>query len=324
MVLDDLVTVIETLQQRIRDHGSSLRENETRTRAVLIDPLLTVLGWDVADPALVTLEYSVGSGRADYALRGQESIPAAIVEAKRLAHTLSDDERMQMLNYANIRGVRYASVTDGNVWELYEVFKQGPLEDRRILSLRIAEDPRHELALHLLRLWRSNLASGRPIPAQEPLFHEETVAEPDDPVEVAQDVPPAPDPSPPPQPGWVQLSDFDPPSGTKPPSAIRFSDGVEKNTLYWNDIVTEVASWLYTTNRLNSENIPVASSSEGYIVNYQPVHPTGREFISHRKIAAGRLAINTNISATTARNNAKILLEHCKVSPAEVFVLPAD
>ena len=49
MPLDDLVHVIETLQQRIKDHGDSLRQNETRTRMALIDPLLQALGWDVAD-----------------------------------------------------------------------------------------------------------------------------------------------------------------------------------------------------------------------------------------------------------------------------------
>ena len=68
MPLDDLVSVIETLQQRIRDHGESLRQNEIRTRAALIDPLLTALGWDVADPGLVMPEYDVSGRKADYAL----------------------------------------------------------------------------------------------------------------------------------------------------------------------------------------------------------------------------------------------------------------
>ena len=39
-MLDDLVSVIETLQLRIHDHAAMLRENETRTRMALIDPLL--------------------------------------------------------------------------------------------------------------------------------------------------------------------------------------------------------------------------------------------------------------------------------------------
>ena len=62
MPLDDLVSVIEAIKQRIREHGDTLRQNETRTRMALIDPLLTALGWDVADPGLVTPEYDV-SGR---------------------------------------------------------------------------------------------------------------------------------------------------------------------------------------------------------------------------------------------------------------------
>ena len=69
-MLDDLVSVIETLQQRIATHRQSLQQNEIRTRTGLIDPLLTALGWDVSDPAVVTPEYSVGGGRADYALNG--------------------------------------------------------------------------------------------------------------------------------------------------------------------------------------------------------------------------------------------------------------
>ena len=62
MPLDDLVQVIEALQERIREHGDSLRQNEIRTRVALIDPLLTALGWDVSDPGVVTAEYRVDAG----------------------------------------------------------------------------------------------------------------------------------------------------------------------------------------------------------------------------------------------------------------------
>ena len=50
MGLDDLVARIELLQARIRSHKIALRENETRTRMALIDPLMHALGWDVSDP----------------------------------------------------------------------------------------------------------------------------------------------------------------------------------------------------------------------------------------------------------------------------------
>ena len=171
MPFGDLINVIETIKRRIETHRQSLQQNETRTRTALIDPLLTALGWDVSDPGLVTPEYNVGQGRADYALiNGSDIIPATIVEAKKLNYALNNDERMQMLNYANARGVRYAALTDGDIWELYEVFKHAPLEDRCRLSVKITSTPAHQLALQLLLLWRPNLASGGPVAAQEPVL----------------------------------------------------------------------------------------------------------------------------------------------------------
>ena len=68
-LLKPLVDAIETVKRRITEHGTSLRENEIRTRAALIDPILKALGWDVSDPDLVMPESPMGSGRVDYALR---------------------------------------------------------------------------------------------------------------------------------------------------------------------------------------------------------------------------------------------------------------
>ena len=50
MALDDLKETIETLRERIQAHRPYLEGNETRTRQVLIDPVLHTLGWDVGDP----------------------------------------------------------------------------------------------------------------------------------------------------------------------------------------------------------------------------------------------------------------------------------
>ena len=127
MGLDDLVARIELLQARIRSHKAALRENETRTRMALIDPLMHALGWDVSDPGVVTPEYKVSGGWADYALlRPDGRLPAATVEAKKLGDSLAS-HRMQMLNYANAAGIDYAGLTDGDHWELYDVFKPGPV-----------------------------------------------------------------------------------------------------------------------------------------------------------------------------------------------------
>ena len=152
MPLDDLVGVIGTLQRRICAHGAALRENETRTRMALCDPLLSVLGWDVSDPGLVMPEYNVSGRRADYALLVPDGRPVATIEAKKLGASL-EAHRMQMLNYSNASDVEYAGLTDGDRWELYEVFKRGQLEDRRILDVSISSMAAHEWALRLLLIW---------------------------------------------------------------------------------------------------------------------------------------------------------------------------
>ena len=83
MSLDDLQATIEKLQDRIKKHRLYLSGNETATRQVLIDPMLLELGWDVSDPDQVALEYSAGSGRADYALKLNDAY-VAVIEAKNL------------------------------------------------------------------------------------------------------------------------------------------------------------------------------------------------------------------------------------------------
>ena len=168
-MLNDLVEVIAKLQNRALSHRKDLVASETRTRMALIDPLLSALGWDTSNPAFVTPEYPIPGGKADYGLRNAGPIPAAFIEAKKLDESL-EPHREQMTRYANMAGVKYAGLTNGNQWELYEVFKQAPLAERCVLNISILNDPPHESALRLLLLWRPNLESGAPIPANEPGF----------------------------------------------------------------------------------------------------------------------------------------------------------
>ena len=327
-MLDDLVSVIETLQKRIGAHGATLRENETRTRMALIDPLLTALGWDVSDPALVTPEYDVSGRKADYALLGTDGQPAATLEAKKLGESLAS-HRMQMLNYSNASGVEYAGLTDGDHWELYEVFQRGQLEDRRILEVSISGMPAHEIALKMLLLWQPNLASSKPVAASEPLVglspvpQSQTTPAPEPAPSVATPrlISPEPAPviaTPSLQAGWVSLSEFNPPGGSKPPTAIRFPDGSEQEIKRWNDILVTVAGWLYDSGRLTAADEPVHSSSKIYIAHNRPIHPTGNEFFQYRTIANGQVAVNTHGSAIQMRKNSQTLLARYAVSPDTV------
>ncbi len=318
MLLGELVGCIELLQEHIRSHRDSLRENETRTRMALIDPLLRTLGWDVFDPGMVTPEYQVEGGRADYALLRSDGRPTATVEAKKLGEALSS-HRMQMLNYANASGIEYAGLTDGDHWELYSVFEPGPLHARKKLEISITSTPVHESALKLLLLWRPNLASGKPVPAPGPILDDTWSRVGID----ASPPSPTPEPSPDPRPvlpGWVALSEYDPPAGSPCPAAIRFWDGSEQALEYWHEILTGVVKRLHFEGRLAVEDVPIGFTPKVYSVHTEPVHPTGKEFGQAKWVEETPFVVNVNLNAGQVRANTERLLQHCGRNPDEVHL----
>ena len=321
MALGDLVGCIELLRERIRSHRDTLQENETRTRMALIDPLLRALGWDVFDPAVVTPEYKAGGGRADYALLRADGKPAATVEAKKLGEGLSS-HRMQMLNYAVASGIKYTGLTDGDRWELYNVFEPVPLDDKRKLEVSIANTPAHTCALKLLLLWRPNLASGEPVPAAAPIFGDLGPALTPTEVEPVprRNRPPAPAPV---SPGWVALSEYEPPPRTPCPAAIRFWDGSEQTLKYWHEILTEVVKRLHSERRLTAKDVPIGWSSKLYSVHTEPVHPSGKRYRNAKRVEGTPFFVNVHLDPKYARENTRKLLQHCGRNPAEVHLRSA-
>ncbi|MCY4416193.1 MAG: hypothetical protein OXE87_07785 [Chloroflexi bacterium] len=289
---DDLVSAIETLQDRIRVHNITLRKNETQTRVALIDPLLRALGWDVSDPALVTPEYPIDAGRADYVLLDANRRAFGLVEAKQLGGSLKN-ARKQMLDNAIKSGVSFAGVTDGNHWELYKVSAQ---ERICLLQVSIAKMLAHECALKLWLHW------------------------PRDPV-------PAPVIPPPCSKGWITLSCYNYDAKAERPIAIRFPGGVNRQVPTWPHLATRAAAWLWSTRRLTRDNVPVAASRPArYIINYNPVHQRERQFTVPMPVARTPFFYEAaydeqgSILPPQVVDDTKKLLEHCDVNLADVYV----
>ena len=316
MPFDDLVHVIETLKGRIDAHRQSLQSNETRTRMALIDPLLRALGWDPEDPALVLPEYE-SSGRADYALLGGAGKPAAVIEAKKLGESLAN-HRGQMVNYANMSGIPYAGLTDGNHWEFYKVFDPKPIEERRLLQVSIANGTAHECALNLLLLWRPNLASGQPIQPSAPVL-----ADPVAPQASSLSPEPPQEPiAPSPSEGWVALTELDVPAGAQAPLSIRFADGQEASTAKsWRSLLVETGMWL-DGKGLIPPGSSIPSSSKGYMLHPSPVQPTGNKFASPVHLPQSGTYLETHGSAHAVVNRAHKLLKAFGQDPARVYVRP--
>ena len=57
--MHNLHDTIIRLKKVIKNYESTLMGYEALTRSTLIDPLLSTLGWDVADPAVVRPEHPI-------------------------------------------------------------------------------------------------------------------------------------------------------------------------------------------------------------------------------------------------------------------------
>ena len=318
MLLDGLVKVIETLKVRISEYEVDLRQSEALTRYALIDPLLRELGWDTANPALVTPEYKIGGGRRpDYALlEGRKEI--VFLEAKHLGENLSN-HRSQVTSYANELGIRYPALTNGDDWEVYDNSKLVPIDQRRILSVSLTRAPAAVNALQLLLLWQPNMASGSPVEAREPVLT--STVEP-----VFEHQPSTQSGEPSPGEGWIPLAAIQTggnlitgvAEGLRP-STIRLPDGMERHIDKWWHIPREVAEYLIRTGKLTPAQYPLREGGKSPIVTAQP-RPDKKGNLDHlHKLSDDSFLLKISTGAGLV-NNARFMLHHCDVDPGQVWL----
>lgn len=161
-LLEPLVSTLQRSRAAIEKHEVVLQKNEIRTRNVLVDPILKALDWDVSNVEDVEVEYSTGTQgnqRVDYALLGEDRKPLVLLEAKKLNEDLNS-HRTQMLAYCTEVGVRYGVLTDGNCWDLYNIWREAPLDERRELQIVLTSREASIAAQLLSPLWREFVRSG--------------------------------------------------------------------------------------------------------------------------------------------------------------------
>ena len=239
-----------------------------------------------------------------------QSIPKKLGEAL-------EPHRMQMLNYSNASGVAFSGLTDGNHWELYDVFRKDTLDKRRVLELSISDTPAHKCALELLLLWRPNLASGEPIEANKPVITVSPPVEQTNPIEQTNENQQPPTPAN--NEGWTSLSGFQPGTKGKPPSRIRLPDDEERPIQGWRYILMEVAEWLIRTEKLTGDKFPLASGRTRYLVHNETKHSNGSDFGSPQQLSNG-LFLETHFSADRVAKTTRFLLEHFGEDAAAVWL----
>ena len=322
MALDSLQRVIEKLQKTIEAHRGYLDENETRTRQVLIDPLLRKLGWDVSNPNIVQLEYDVRKERADYALMSKGK-PLVVVEAKRLGTDL-DDRIMQVLNYANVGGFPYMILTDGDKWEMYRVFEQATLEERLLMKLELSQQPADKNASQAWAMRKPNLTSKKPVfdppkslfghqrrrsyQSKEPVF---------DPPKRASKRDKSPKP-----PGRKSYS-FDSgkryPPFTKP-MWLKIGNDVDKEVRVWRDVIHEVVVWLVDEERLSISDCPILIGKWTFIDREGAVNRDGTPVKNPQKLPNGLILQRSNTTTHGQWDSLRKLLDQFNVDPSQIQV----
>lgn len=124
-----------------RAKGADLSSlNEANTKALLIEPMLVALGWDVLDLDAVTREYPVYDGTfLDYALLVAQR-PALFCEAKPTRKSLEDPKWVaQTINYANNEGVVWCVLTDGLRWRVFKANEAAPMEKKLAFEVHVAD-----------------------------------------------------------------------------------------------------------------------------------------------------------------------------------------
>ena len=120
--------------------------------------------------------------------------------------------------------------------------------------------------------------------------------------------------------GWIPLPDWDPDS-RELPITLRLPDGSERMLRYWNDLLPQIAAWLWTTEQLTNDNLPVPSGSTNYIVSDTSYHSTGRHFDFPKRVPGTSLMAETNTgNRKETEKFAEKLLKHCMVEPGSILV----
>ena len=117
------------------DSSASQGLNETETRAHLIDPILDALGYSSLGEIRREVRLPDSGHVVDYLLTaGSVRI---VVEAKALRSGLGPRDASQLVGYCAMDGVRWALLTDGIHWEVFDVELPGNWQARRVAVVDI-------------------------------------------------------------------------------------------------------------------------------------------------------------------------------------------
>ena len=299
-----IAEAIKALKKTRNEHEEYLKPIETRTRQLLIDPMLEALGWDVRNPAQVHLEYKGTSGKPDYALFSHGNV-VALIEAKKLEIPLARIKVEQVIKYARDRALtslKYVVWTNGDHWQIWSI------EEDREESFQLSNTQEYECAAKVIQLLRSALEVQEVSPTPKPNRVHETI-----------------DPSN--NDAWKPLTSLKVEKGQKVPAnaTIMFPDSSTKPIKNWIDLWDNVANYLIEIGKISAQDCPVRKKADSvtYFLHTKPFHRSGRKFDTPREIKNDLWLERFHGNIVTMVKNSCWLLDKFGVNPSTVLVSTA-
>ena len=343
---DRIVHLADKIRQYKAD-GTYKGLSEQDTKAVLVEPLLEIVGWAVRDPAQVSREDRPGERPVDYSLKLRGK-PQVVVECKRLSNRLDSRRDLeQALAYASAGGVKWCVLTNGSVLRIYnslaqEVATKKLLEELDLVDVGAPDGVPVDAAVEVLSLISpENVDSGEIDRVWDQRYMRAKVRD------TVAKIWSGPDPD------LVKLvrkrlkdrgdtlskretrdslKTLDvrvrgpaTKRTTKPTTKPKTGPGRKPTTVistpgrmrigadtfeirYSYEILTNTAEWLVSNGKLTSSNCPVPIGRTRNLVNTKPTHRSGRDFKGPKQLSNG-LWVEANHSGTACITFARRLLE---------------
>jgi predicted type IV restriction endonuclease len=157
----DLANTRDVVRKRIEQSRQRTTIGEENTKATLIDPILTALGWNLENIDEVRHEYKrrPQDNPVDYALF-QNGMACLLIEAKSLEQDLSDDKWVsQNVAYAAVVGVEWCVLTNGDEWRIYN--SHAVVDQKLFRAVRISDTQNEGQVLWALELLSQEEMRGR-------------------------------------------------------------------------------------------------------------------------------------------------------------------
>ncbi len=295
--------------------------NEAVTRAVLIDPVLRALGWDIAKTQMIEVEkYVSRSSQVDYALYNNEGNVKIVIEAKQLASNLVAQES-QLVRYIHDfsqSGIILKSIilTDGMEWRFYDNFNIAPFQ--KTGSMNIVKDNLAEVAAFLVQ--KLDAANFWPEDQSVDGLADEVTQLRSDLSSLQQQMirhiaGQLPTPLPPPPASWQDLAPNMNVAKTRPTS-LRLPDGTIIPVRYWRDVLAEVCKFVLANVTTVPIPLPDRAGLKVNLLDMSPP-PKGIGFITETYNGQS-VYIRTNYAAENHVENALYILKRLPASFAGV------